>query len=317
VVNWTLQNEPPFDAFWMKWKYPDYNPEQNRQLVDELRVALDRLDQTRWNLNYSATKTHPWLGWYSGSWRDYAKPAKSRWVTEFGAQALPGLDSLKKIFFAQDLWPDNDHKMAIWKYRNFQPRETFEIAGVSMGDDIETLVYNTQSYQSKITAFAARSLRRQKYAGVNGIFQFMFVENWPSVNWGVVDYWRELKPAYHALARAYQPVMPMIDWRDNEFTGSQLPGFPIWLLNDHWVGYDNATLGLSLTRDGLLVDQFREPVDLTADSASLLYRYQPVFDENGVYTLKLELHDNNGVLLGVDEHQFNFTGTALLAGVDE
>ncbi len=317
IVNWTLQNEPPFDAFWMKWKYPDYNPEQNRNLVDELRRRLDQLDQSRWNLNYSATDTHPWLGWYSGTWRDYAKPSRSRWVTEFGAQALPHLESLKKIFFSEDLWPDNDHKMEIWKYRNFQPRETFEIAGVSMGDDIESLIYNTQRYQSRVTAFAARALRRQKYAGVNGIFQFMFNENWPSVNWGVVDYWREPKPGYHALSLAYQPVMPMIDWRDDTYTAESFSGFAIWLLNDHWTPYRRASLTLSLTRDGQMVDDFRETVDLAADSASLLYHYQPVITETGNYQLMLYLHDTDGELLGSDEHLFSLTGGVLHAEVEQ
>ncbi len=313
VVNWTLQNEPPFDAFWMKWKYPDYNPDQNRLLVDELRQSLDVLDQSRWSLNYSATKTHPWLGWYSGSWRDYARPARSRWVTEFGAQALPGLSSLKKIFFEQDLWPDNDHKMEIWKYRNFQPKETFEIAGVSMGDNVETLIYNTQSYQSKITGFAARSLRRQKYAGVNGIFQFMFVENWPSVNWGVVDYWRELKPGYHALAQAYQPVMPMIDWRDVSYSLDAQPDFAIWLLNDYWSAYEGATLTMEFSKNGIVSHRKSETVDLAADSAKMLFRYQPVLVATGTYNLKLQLHSANGLLLGTDEHDFTVTGVSQLA----
>ncbi len=39
----------------------------------------------------------------------------------------------------------------------------------------------------------------------------MFVETWPSINWGVVDYLRHPKAGYYALQRADQPLLPSLD----------------------------------------------------------------------------------------------------------
>ena len=133
--------------------------------------------------------THGW-GWYSGNWQDYGKPTHEAFITEFGAQALPDLAGLRKIFGEENMWPDTDEKWALWDYHNSQKHETFDLARVSMGASPEESIRNTQEYQTQLVQFAAEAYRRQRFQPVSAIFQFMFVEDWPSVNWGIVDYWR-------------------------------------------------------------------------------------------------------------------------------
>ena len=121
----------------MKWKYRDYRPDQNQLLNAELFRVVSEADPTRWVHAYSTTGEHQWLGWYSGSWMDFAKPSREAIISEYGAQALPNLPSLRRIFTEQELWPKNDQDWEKWDYHNFQRKETFELAGVRQGSNIQ------------------------------------------------------------------------------------------------------------------------------------------------------------------------------------
>jgi beta-mannosidase len=209
-VAWSGHNEPPWDAAWLKEKYPDYRADQNRELDRVLTAALRHRDQSRYVHEASRTAGHSWLGWSSGTWRDYGNPATQTLITAFGVQALPDLENLRRFIPESDLWPTDDAGWETWKYHDFQPNETFTIAKVPRGASVTELIANTQRYQAEVLQFAAESYRRQKHAPVSAIFQFTFNECWPSAGWGIVDYWRRPKAGFAALARAYQPVLPSI-----------------------------------------------------------------------------------------------------------
>ncbi|TQV65177.1 MAG: glycoside hydrolase family 2 [Halothiobacillaceae bacterium] len=310
IAVWSMHNEPPWDASWMKWKYPDYAPDQNRILDDLLERDVSRLDSTRVTHKVSATYEHPWFGWYSGDWKDYGKPAVTPWITEYGAQALPELASLRRIFNEDELWPDNDQDWSKWSYHNFQRHETFDLAKVPAGSHIGEFIANTQQYQARLIKFAAESYRRQRYQPVSAIFQFMFVEDWPSINWGTVDYWRIPKPGYEALKIAYQPVLPGIDGlRDAYAAGERLSLRP-WGINDLWQDIRNARYQLDLRAgervlvqrewalDPLAADASHELGPLEIDTAG----FQP-----GDYVLLTRIVSADGLTLGHNRYPFTIT----------
>lgn len=207
VIHWTAQNEAPWSSEWMVYKYPLYDPDQNRRLSAALSAVL-ATDPDRPSQANSGTGEHAWQGWYSGSYKEFARPQEHAVLTEYGAQALPQLTTLSKILRPDQLWP-LDKNLGAWTYHNFQKHELVTIAKVPLGSTVNSLITNTQQYQAKLLQFAAENLRRQAWTPITGIFQFMFNEHWPSMNWGVVDYLRHPKPGYEALRRAYQPVLPI------------------------------------------------------------------------------------------------------------
>jgi beta-mannosidase len=206
VFLWCMHNEPPWDSSWMKWKYPDYNPNQNRLLDDQLFSAVSHYDRHHLIKKVSSNLEHPWYGWYSGKYTDFAKPSKVPIITEFGAQALPDLSSLVRIVSAEYLVPKSKKAKKVWRYHNYQ-FDWNEKNGIRFTKDIKTLIQDSQQYQARVIKFAAEMLRIQKYQGTTAIFQFFFNEGWPSMNWGIVDYWRHPKPGYFALQAAYAPVL--------------------------------------------------------------------------------------------------------------
>jgi beta-mannosidase len=184
------------------------------------------------------------MGWYSGTWRDFRKPTSQSLVSEFGAQAVPDLSTLQTFLAPGQLWPIEGGNLEVWSYHNFQLKELTEIAKVPVGKSVEELISNTQRYQARLTQFAAESLRLQKWQPVAGVFQFMFVEHWPSVNWGVVDYLRTPKPGHAALARAYQPLLPIASTR-----GAR-PGLGLYVVNDGLEPLEGVRLVVSSTPGG-------------------------------------------------------------------
>lgn len=205
VIHWTAQNESPWSSEWMVYKYPLYDPDQNRRLSAALGEVLATDPDHPSQIN-SGSAEHAWMGWYSGTYREFARPQQHALLTEYGAQALPQLSTLGKILRPEQLWP-LDKNLSAWEYHNFQKHELVDIAKVSIGTSVTALINNTQQYQARLLQFAAENLRRQMGQPVTGIFQFMFVEHWPSMSWGVVDYLRNPKPGYAALRRAYQPIL--------------------------------------------------------------------------------------------------------------
>jgi beta-mannosidase len=78
IMAWSLHNEPPWNATWMKYKYKSYNPQQNRQLDRQLYSSLGTFDPTRYVHPYSGVDEHPWWGWYSFTYENmHSQPKKT------------------------------------------------------------------------------------------------------------------------------------------------------------------------------------------------------------------------------------------------
>lgn len=305
IISWTMHNEPPWDSPWMAHQYPDYHPDLNRKLDELLYEDIKKLDPLRVARKESATKEHEWMGWYFDHWLAFSRPAPTPWSTEFGAQALPNLSSLKRIFNDNLLWPDSEEKWQAWEYHNFQRKETFEFAGVQQGRNIEEFIANSQQYQAKLIQFAVENYRRQRYSPVSAVFQFMFVENWPSINWGIVDYWREPKAGYAALRTAYQPILPSLEWKQEEYKAGETPSIGIWAINDTWQGFEHASYSVTLYRDGKPLDNLRLPLEMLPDSGYKLRDYQPAGLKTGQYELKAEIISQDGKSMGTNQYRFH------------
>lgn len=308
VFAWSGHNEPPWNADWMKYKYTDYQPQQNRQLTSQVGAVLAS-DSTRYAHEYSATNEHLWMGWYSGNWRDHAKRTNVSIVSEFGAQALPEVSVLKDIIPNNDLWPKTldakDPAWQSWDYHNFQVQETFKNAGIERGDSLEDFVQNSQLYQAKLTQLAAESYRRQRYQPVAAMFQFMFNETWPSINWGVVDYKRHPKLGYQALKQAYQPILPSIEWDSDRIKVNETARFVLWAINDTWQDIPKAILQYRL-RDAQnkIVSQGKRSIEINADSGLPIWELKFKNLAAGNYQLESELLSTTKQILG--HNQFDF-----------
>ena len=206
IYIWSMHNEPPWNSDWMKWKYSDYNPEQNKRLDNILYDKVASYDTYHLSKKLSSNLEHPWFGWYSGKYQDFVKPSKVPVITEYGAQAIPNFKSLKKFVPNKYLHPKDKKAKKHWEYHNFQFNWS-EKNGVKFKKSTKAFIEDSQNYQADLIKFATEMLRVQKYDKTTAVFQFMFNEGWPSMNWGIVDYYREPKLGYEALSKSFAPVI--------------------------------------------------------------------------------------------------------------
>lgn len=180
-----------------------------------------------------------------------------RFVSEFGMEAYPHLSTIHRMTTEQSqLYPGSmvldfhnkgighERRMMTYVVENFRPKH-----------DLESYLHLTQVVQSESMRAAYKAWRRdwgeagQRKCG--GALVWQLNDCWPTVSWGVVDYYLVKKPAYYVIARALRQIdvgvsrtffdwtttgLPFVDENSKLFTGQvdqTLPArkgtFDVWI----------------------------------------------------------------------------------------
>lgn len=193
-------------------------PNWNKSVLDRsLARVLRQADGTRPVLAHSGIlpgpgsdggDTHIYFGWYHGEERHFAAlcravPRLVRFVSEFGAQAVP---SGEVEFCEPERWPElrwahlaRSHNLQKARFDRYVPP-----ADYSTFDEWRDA---TQAYQATVIKHHVEELRRLKYHPTGGFCQFAFADGHPGVTWAVLGDDRRPKAGYHALVEACRPVI--------------------------------------------------------------------------------------------------------------
>ena len=138
----------------------------------------------------------------------------ARFVTEFGAQAVP----TDADFCEPERWPDLDWER-LGRTHALQ-RSLFD-RHVPPDDHATFDAWRaaTQAYQATVVRRHIEALRRIKYRPTGGFAQFCFADGHPAVTWSVLGHDRAPKAAYEALRDACRPVIVVADRLPEEVDG--------------------------------------------------------------------------------------------------
>jgi beta-mannosidase len=266
IVLWCCHNEPFVSE---------------KQLDPVLYIKAREEDPVRYIEKASDFTQHYYPGWYYDNtpenfYFDTVNAGKKYIISEYGAEALPCVETLKKMMEPKDLWPPD---WEAWQYHDFQPEQTFNIAKIKMGDSLKEFVENSQQYQADIIKAHTETFRLARYNFLGGILHFMFCECWPSITWAVVDYYRIPKQGYYALKTAMQPVYPGYRLvRDTKSKGETLSWGVLWdplyIINDRPEAIKNVTAEIALVdASGAVYKKERRKLpEIPADN--ILYPFQ-------------------------------------------
>jgi beta-mannosidase len=209
------------------------------------------------------------------------------------------------LLHAREVWET-------WRFHDFQPPETFD-NGIALGDSLDQFISNSQAYQGHLIQYATECYRRSKYATVapgsstgsivsasstgkvTGLIQFDFCDPWPSVTWSVVDYWRTPKPAFDALRRSMQPLLPCFRLPENMEAGrAMLVSFCV--VNDLAQAFSAATCEWRLEGDLGDLASATFPVDIPADGVSAETKLTLPSLQPGKYSLLVTVTSNRATL---------------------
>jgi len=252
-------------------------PSWNRTLLDRaIKSVLEAEDGTRPVVAHSGmlphfpqlegTDSHLYFGWYHGDERDLPGflarwPRVGRFVSEFGAQAVPPTDD----FIDTASWPDLDweslarhHALQKVMFDRYVPPARF-----ATYDDWKE---ETQTYQARVVRYQIETLRRLKYQPTGGFALFCFADSAPAVTWSVLDHERRPKRAFEALRDACRPVIVVAERPPEHVHPGDHLVLDIHAVSDARVAFTDITVRAQLSEGAREQRVWSWQGDLPADS---------------------------------------------------
>ena len=259
----------------------EFSPRGNQPIVKKLRAVVKDKDGTRPFKPVSPYRdeSHHWRVWHRyANLRDY-RDDTTPFLSEFGLQALPNFESLKKFLPADALAAPH----TLWEYHRAELRKLGRYARsvilseakkltnrdwesasrTPLAMTTEAFVDASQRAQAIGLQIAIEHMRRHK-PQASGVVVWQFNDPWPAISWSVVDYYGTPKHAYHALTKLYAPVLASFDyeWRPRR-AGDVVRG-DVWIINDLRAAYSNAELRAYLNDQEI----FERAINIEPDSAA-------------------------------------------------
>ncbi|MBC8077021.1 MAG: glycoside hydrolase, partial [Chloroflexales bacterium] len=245
------------------------------------------------------TDSHAYFGWYASygplvlAERVMRRfPNNGRFVTEFGAQSFPNVESCLRFMHPDIRKLDAE---LLRKRYSFQPDILANWVDWRAAQSLGELVQMTQDYQIFINRYYIDRLRVAKYQPTGGIVPFMFHDSNPAVAWSIIDYWRVPKRSYHAMALSFSPQYVCAIFEPRRYrVGEPLP-LALYAMNDAQHAVAGAQFDAWL-RDaaGNELAHTQRTLNLAADCLAFeveRLRFTPRYA--GRYTLTLALRGAN------------------------
>lgn len=153
-----------------------------------------------------------WDGWESP---ERYREIEARFVSKFGFQALPSIETIREFTDAADTALNHPDFDAHQKQDEGNARILrYVISQVRPPESFDELVYLSQWVQANALTTAVNAWRARR-PDTMGTTVWHFNDCWPAISWSVVDHAHRPKLAYWALRQAYAPVS-LILLREND-----------------------------------------------------------------------------------------------------
>ena len=295
----------------------EFSPRGNPAIVKKIRAVVKDKDDTRPFKPASPYRdeSHNWRVWHqSANLRDY-RDDSTPFLSEFGLQALPNLESLGKFLPKDALSAPH----ALWKYhraelkkleryarsvilnqaKNLATRELETALQKPLTMTTEAFIEGTQRAQAFGLQIAIEHVRRRK-PQTTGVAVWQFNDPWPAISWSIVDYYGTPKRAYHELKKLYSPVFASFDYElIPRRTGDTVRG-DLWIINDLRAAYPNSQLRAYLNG----AEIFNRTLNIEPDSVARVDALAVMLgDGENILRLNVVWQDN---ILSDHEYDLNF-----------
>lgn len=247
----------------------EFSRRRNRPLLERLAALVHRHDGTRPFIPVSPSfehggDAHNWHVWHGGAPLQTYQAETARFLSEFGLQALPHLETLAAALpdpAAQ--WPTRQaDRPKLERYASLFQAEV-DRATPSPLSNLQALITNSQRAQAVALQTAIEHMRRRR-GEAGGVCLWQFNEPWPAISWAIVDYFGRPKLAYNRLADWYNPILVSLKFPvGHRWQAGEVFTAEIWAINDTPQPFVECRLQISL--DGSPIHF--QPFDLPAASA--------------------------------------------------
>ncbi len=181
--------------------------------------------------------SHYWGVWWGMEPFENYKNKVGRFMSEYGFQGIPSLNSLKKFTNENDLNFNSDAIKNHQKHpTGFQTINTYMERDYIVPKDFEKYIYVSQLLQAEGMKTAIEAHRRAKPNCMGTLF-WQLNDCWPGITWSSIDYYGNPKAMYYQAKRSYEPIIISINEENNQYK--------IYILNDE-LKNKNGKLDLKL-----------------------------------------------------------------------
>ena len=259
ILVWSMHNESPYAMTWMKHRDLDQNRALSVAVSRPWRRRLDPLPRRAPRLGDG--RRCYYYGWYDGKLDDAATAKEAPLVTEYGAAALPAVDTLRTMFDATTIWPRTIEDWETWKFADFQPKTTFDIARVKQGEDLRAFVAEHAALPGHRSPLHDRAPPAPQVGrSTRDLSVRVRRTTGRRITWSVLDYYRRPKLGYAAVQAAMQRLLPSLAY------DPQNPAAPIaiFVVNDFLHAFPKARVAWHVIGAG--APSGERVLDLPADA---------------------------------------------------
>ncbi|MEW6125722.1 MAG: sugar-binding domain-containing protein [Acidobacteriota bacterium] len=243
---------------------------------------------------------HVYEGWYGGTIWEYTK-TQEKFISELGATALPNIETLKE--FLPNHWPIENHQDD-WVFHKLQIFEALRAWGKPDGKTLEEYIPQTQAYVARLHQLAIERLRRRKY-DAGGILHFHAIDFWHSVTMAAIDYFRRPTKSYYAVQRAFQMVLPSLEYDKDKWQVGEELVCGLWIINDHWFSIPEAKIQWRIIdAQANVYANGERALTISEDSSLKLEDLKWKTERAGKYELRAEVFDKAGTRISENIYEF-------------
>ena len=293
----------------------EYNYERNLKSITTLESVCKEHDPSRpftpvSDLNRHSNMegdNHNWSVWHGlAPIEEYSKD-ESLFISEFGLQAAPDVDSLRRFIPINCLWPAQGG----WEYRFAQMNKLEHYARQFLPEgkasSLEQFVSATQRAQAEGLKYGIEHYRRRKYH-TSGCMFWQYNEPYPAIVWSIVDWYLKPKLAYYAVKNAYSPVLVSIQYSKRGWNKGETFSGKVWVVNDLHQTWDGCSLIIRITDDlGRLYKEFSMETDIPEDSVAEVEEIKWLIPEEytkNTFTVEAGLTDDKCRELSRNQYTF-------------
>lgn len=202
----------------------DYDAEKNYWASSPMAAPGGK--GIRYHQNFSSGDRHFWDIWFGNAPFEYFHGHEGRFMSEYGFQSFPTMNTIHDFAEKEDLQYDSD--LMNFRQRSFPGNQRmFEVAAYyyKKPKDFESSVYISQLSQAEGIKKAITYHRSAKPKTMGTLF-WQLNDVWSTMSWSSIDYNGNWKALQYFSKKAYTPVFVGVTQLDNKFKISILNDTP-------------------------------------------------------------------------------------------
>lgn len=198
----------------------------------------------------------------------YYRSQNPRFVSEFGFQSLPSLETIRSFAGEKDLRLNSAVMQSHQKAAAGNPKLLWYLAQrFRLPRRFQDLVYLSQVFQAEAVRTGVEHWRRQPER-TGGALYWQLNDCWPVISWASIDYTGRWKALQYASKRFFAPVLLSLDERSEK--GQRK--VDVWLSNDSCDPYQGRLKWTLETLDGEVLEGGEQPIHTAPLTAERLIR---------------------------------------------